>query len=172
MRKSRFTISYFERTFFGISCIALVADDNSSSTSFQIGGTSSFWFGRFSQGMANRMGTDTRKNVAVNTETYVKFLNRIQSRVLASTNDKETAPWIIGGLYFCVSYVSSLQREEVFLLDIISKLREHSYQDDGLVWLPLVSTVKGDKGFHTDMLKSLPITGSRINVAAWRDMVL
>ena len=118
------------------------------------------------------MGTDIiRKNVTENTETYVKFLKRIQLQILASTNDKDTARWIIGGFYFCASYVSSLRGEEGFLLDI-SELREHSYRDDGLVWLPLVGTVKGDKGFQTYMLRSVPVTGSGINVAGWRDMVL
>ena len=79
VRKLRSTISNFERTSFGISGIAMVADDNSSSTRFQSGGTSSFWFGRFFRGMANRMDTDIRKNVAVSMETYAKFLHRIQA---------------------------------------------------------------------------------------------
>ena len=171
VRKLRSTISNFERTSFGISGIAMVADDNSSTERFQQGGTSSFWFGRLNRGMAIRMGTDIRKNVAVSTATYAKFLKRIESRIRASTNDKDTARWIIGGFYFCVSYVSSLRGEEGFLLDI-GKLREHSHRDDGLVWLPLVGTVKGDKGFHTYMLRSVPITGSGINVAGWRDMAL
>ena len=109
------------------------------------------------------MGSDIRKNVAVSTATFAKFIHRIESRILASTNDKDTARWIIEGFYFCVSYVSSLRGEEGFLLDI-DKLREHSHQDDGLVWLPLVGTVNGDKEFHTYILRSVPITGSGIPV--------
>jgi len=102
----------------------MVVDDNSSTERFKEGGTSSFWFGRLNRGMAIRIGTDIRKNVAVSTATYSKFLKRIQSRILASTND--TARWIIGSFYFCMSYVSSLRGEESFLLDI-GKLREQSY---------------------------------------------
>ena len=42
----------------------------------------------------------------------------------------------------------------------------------GLTWLPLVGTVKGDKGTHTYLLRPVPITRTGIDVALWRDQLL
>ena len=108
-----------------------MTDNNSSSTRFQRRRTPSFWFGRLSRGMANRIGTAIRKNVAMNTETYVKFLKRIQLRILASTNDKDTARWIIGGFYFCVysrflsNRLAEIRGRDPFLITLDHNLGLH-----------------------------------------------
>ena len=41
-----------------------------------------------------------------------------------------------------------------------------------LIWLPLLGTVKGDKGTHTYLLWSVPHTDTKINVEAWKDRLL
>ena len=76
VRKLRSTISNFERTSFGVSQVALVADDNGSTTRFRGGGTSSYWFNRFAQGIGNRMGSDIRNNVTVSTELGFQSFRR------------------------------------------------------------------------------------------------
>ena len=42
----------------------------------------------------------------------------------------------------------------------------------GLTWLPLVCTVKSDKGIYTYLLRSVPITSTGIDVALWREKLL
>ena len=171
VRKLRSTISNFERTSFGVSQVALVADDNGSTTRFQGGGTSSYWSNRFTQGIGNRMGSDIRKNVAVSTELYVKFLNRFEDKIRMSDDEKEMGRWVIGGAYFCFSYVCSFRGEEGFLLDI-KLLKEHRSLSNGLVWWPLIGKVKGDRKVRTYLLRSVPITSSGIDVEGWRNKLL
>jgi len=148
-----------------------VADDNGSTTRFQGGGTSSYWFNRFTQGIGNRMGSDFRKNVAVSTELYVKFLNCFEDKIRVSKNDKEMGRWVIGGAYFCFSNVCLLRGEEGFLLDI-QLLKKHRSLSNGLVWWPLIGKVKGDREVRTYLLRSVPVTISGINVKMWRDKLL
>jgi len=171
VRKLRSTISNFERTSFGCARVALVADDNGSTTRFQGGGTSSYWFNRFTQGIGNRMGSDIRKNAAVSTEVYVKFLSRVEDKIRGSKTEKEMGRWVIGGAYFCFSYVCSLRGEEGFLLDI-QLLKKHRSLSNGLVWLPLIGKVKGDRAVRTYLLRSVPVTSSGIDVKKWRDKLL
>jgi len=61
-----------------------------------------------------------------------------------------------------------LQGEEGFLPDI-KKLKEHRSKAGGLIWVPLVGTVKGDKGMHTYLLCAIPETKTGINVENWRE---
>ena len=70
------------------------------------------------------------------------------------------------GAYFWFSYVCSLRGEEGFLMDI-KKLREHRSRAGGLIWLRLLGMVKGDKGAHTYLLRSVPCTRTGIDVAMW-----
>ena len=171
IRKLRTAISNNERASFQLAGIAMVADDNSRSQRFQEGGTSSFWFNRFTQGCSNRMGADIRKNVGLSSVIWSKFLSRVSYKIKLSETDQEAAKWTMGGAYFCISYVCSLRGEEGFLLDI-KKLRENRSKAGGLIWLPLIGTVKGDKGTHTYLLRSVPQTDTGIDVEAWRNKLL
>ena len=171
IRKLRSAISNNERASFRNAGVAMVSDDNSKSQRFQDGGTSSFWFNRFTQGCSNRMGADIRKNVGPSSVIWSRFLSRVSYKIKRSESDQEAAKWTMGGAYFCFSYVCSLRGEEGFLLDI-KKLREHGSKAGGLIWLPLVGTVKGDKGTHTYLLRSVPQTDTGINVEAWRYRLL
>ena len=139
VRKLRSAISNNERASFRLAGIAVIADDNSRAQRFQEGGTSSFWFNRFTQGVSNRMGADVRKNVGLCSEIWSRFLDRVSYKIKKSDTEQEAAKWTMGGAYFCFSYVCSLRGEEGFLLDI-KKLREHGSKAGGLIWLPLVGT--------------------------------
>ena len=63
------------------------------------------------------------------------------------------------------------QGRGIFLLDT-KKLWEHRSKAGGLIWLPLLRTVKGDKGTHTYLLRSVPQTDTGITVEAQRGRLL
>ena len=77
----------------------------------------------------------------------------------------------MGGAYVCFSYVCSLRGEEVFFL-IHKEVARTSIPSGGIIWLPLLGTVKGYKGIHTYLLRPVPCTRTGINLAVWRDKLL
>jgi len=64
-----------ERASFRMTGVALIADNNSKKIRIQEGGTSSFWFNRFTQSCSSRMGADIQKNVRFCSAIWSKFFN-------------------------------------------------------------------------------------------------
>ena len=115
-------------------CVVLIAKDNGFTTPFHGEGTSSYRFNRFTQGIGNRMASDIRKNVFVSTELYIKIPETFsEDKIRISEDEKEMGQWLIGGAFFCFSYVCSLRGEEGFLSDI-KRLKENRSLSNGFVW--------------------------------------
>lgn len=173
-RKVKSCIANFEKTSmnrFG-SSLALVDEGGKGGTMrFQSGASASLWYQRFAQGCKARMGQDTRKNTAVSVALWKRLLEVCEQRFSVAQTFDEGAKWTIVGAYLAISYALSLRGNEGFLMEIAT-LNEYRPIRNGLVWIPLVGRLKGDKENTTHLLRSVPVTGSGINIRLWRDRLL
>ena len=172
-RKVRSAVSNFEKThlYHPLSGLALVDEEKGRTTRFHFGGNSSLWFDRFMQGSKARMGQDVRQNLALSTELWKEVLNQCERKARTSNSLAEGSKYVVVGAYSCFALVLSLRGPEGFMFEI-SLLLKHRQRNNDLVWLPIIGKLKGDSKEETHYLRSVPVTGSGINVEKWRDWLL
>ena len=168
-RKVRSSLSSWERI--SGDNLSLVQDNKGTASRFQVGGSSSYWYQRFAQGIQSRMGSDVRPNLGVSTLLWHALLGVCRSKSDQAEGFPESSRWIMAGAYFAFGYVLGLRGPEGFLLEI-KKLSENKEHTGGLVWLPLVGILKGDNSPGTHYMRSVPLTDTGVDVALWRDDLL
>ena len=165
-------IGNYERT--SPSGFALVDNDNAMSQHFQDGGSSSKWYQRFAAGCRSRMGSVVRKNLALDIKLILKVLDVIDEKIALEdekNNSTERDRWVMAGAYIAISFVLSLRGNEGFMMDI-KELMKNQLLEKGLVWIILSGIIKGESTPRLHQLRSVPITGSGINIELWRDRLV
>ena len=117
------------------------------------------------------MGQIIKKDLAVSVDLWKALLGKCEERMAMADNFEIGARWTMIGAYLTFIYVLSLRGPEGFQVEI-SLLRKHKELRNGLVWIPLVGKLKGDSQPGTFLLRSVPYTGSGIDVLLWRDRLL
>jgi hypothetical protein len=117
------------------------------------------------------MGQDIRNNLALDFTLWHRVLNQCQDKATSALQFNEGAGWIIAGTYLAFALTLSLRGTEGFMFDI-DLLNEHRDRHKGLVWLPIIGKLKGDDCSKTHFLRSVPTTGSGIEIEKWRDWLL
>lgn len=172
-RKVKLAVGNFEKlhSHHPLACLTLVDEEKGRTTRFHFGGNSSLWYDRFAQGCRARMGEDVCLNLALSTDLWKAFLRKCERRAWESTEFNEGARFVTVGAFSCFSLVSSLRGPEGFMFET-SLLNQHRELNNGLAWLPIIGKLKGDSKEKTHCLRSVPITGSGINVWRWRDWLV
>ena len=117
------------------------------------------------------MGQIIKKDLAVSVDLWKALLEKCEERIAMADNFEIGARWTMIGAYLTFIYVLSLRGPEGFQVEI-SLLRKHKELRNGLVWIPLVGKLKGDSQPGIFFLRSVPYTGSGIDVLLWRDRLL
>jgi hypothetical protein len=86
--------------------------------------TDSEWFGTFQLGCKKRMGQDVRPQLGLLIGVMKEYMDRLESKWLLSTDDRERNLFCAVGAYSALSYAASLRGNEGFLLDLFG-LRQH-----------------------------------------------
>lgn len=153
---------------------ALVDDDKARVQHFQEGGTSSLWYQLFSMGCKSRMGSKVIKNLALDVELILEVLSLIDQKIedeLDHEDSTERDKWVIAGAYLAFSYVLSLRGNECFMMDI-KQLLENPLMEKGLVWIVLSGVMKGQTVPTLHQLRSVPITGSGVDIRLWKERLM
>ena len=151
--------------------MAFVDDDKGTCMRLQCLPSFSMWYQRFAQGCQGRMGQIIKKDLAISVDLWKAMLDRCEGRMSQAESFEVGARWTMIGAYLTFIYVLSLRGPEGFQIEI-SLLRKHKDLRNGLVWIPIVGKLKGDSQPGIFLLRSVPYTGSGIDVLLWRDRLL
>ena len=151
--------------------VAFVDDNKGTCLRLQCLPSFSMWYQRFAQGCRGRMGQIIKRDLAISVDLWKLLLGKCEERMLEAENFEDGARWTMIGAYLTFIYVLSLRGPEGFQVEI-SLLRKHKELHNGLVWIPLVGKLKGDSQPGVFLLRSVPCTGSGIDVLLWRDRLL
>lgn len=125
----------------------------------------SFWFSRFYQGCAKRMGQEWKPNRAMSVKLLLAVLEATETRVQAASTDEEENSWIVLHVFMVVAYVVSLRGAEGLLLDLKS-LNLHWGKRPECVTLALLGKIKGEDGDKVHLIPCVKTTSSGIKVEA------
>ena len=118
------------------------------------------------------MGQEVKQDLALDVQLWVKLLDLCSETAVRQENSlEEIHRWVVVGAFLAFSFVLSLRGPEGFMLEL-KQLRENPELTNGLVWLPLVGKLKGEDNVGTHWLRSVPVTGSGIDVLKWRNWLV
>lgn len=103
----------------------VLAGDKGKKYTATVGGTESYLFKLFNQGLENRMDKDVRSDLGLSFDLFQEILYRVEVQLQAKrTNQKRRRFLIVFGAYMALSYGGSLRGNEGFFLEGKALLRD------------------------------------------------
>jgi hypothetical protein len=123
----------------------------------------SFWFSRFYQGCAKRMGQVWKPNRAMSIKLLMAVLGETEIRIQDACPGEELNSWVVLHVFIVVAYVVSLRGVEGLLLDLAS-LNLHWGKREDCITLALLGKIKGEDGDAIHLIPCVATTSSGIKV--------
>ena len=99
------------------------------------------------------------------------LLDCVEERARLCEVLEERYKWVMGGAYFCICFVLSLQSSEGLMADLTG-LCQHNSLGSEEVFVPLLGRFKGEHYAKQHLLKSCATTGSGIRIKLWLARVM
>jgi len=123
----------------------------------------SFWFSRFYQGCAKRMGQEWKPNRAMSIKLLLAVLEAGEARIHAASSEVELNSWVVLHTFMVTAYVISLRGDEGLLLDLAS-LNLHWGKREDCITLALLGKIKGEDGDEIHLIPCVKTTSTGIEV--------